>query len=111
MPPYWMEGSCSNTTHGPAHLVYYGANIFSFLNVWKTINYDVYSFGSGTTGRTSTSAYLDVFHKFAWKGNDSGTYEMYLDGSLFGSRTYTSTLAVQYFLLLYTTLTKERPDN
>ena len=111
MPKYWVEGSCANTTQGPAHIVFYGANAFALINIWKTATKTVYAFGTGTAGQTSTEAYLDVFHDFAWKGGGSGAYDMYLDGNLFGSRTYTQTGAIQLFSLLYTTLKGERPDS
>lgn len=111
MPQYWVEGSCANTTNGPAHIVLYGANIFALLNVWKAATKTVYAFGAGTAGQTSTEAYLDVFHDFTWKGTGGGAYDLYIDGSLFGSRTYTQTNAIQLFSLLYTTLTGERPDS
>lgn len=52
-----------------------------------------------------------MFHDFAWKGGGSGAYDMYIDGNLFGSRTYPQTSEVKLFSLLYTTLTGERPDS
>ena len=88
----------------------YAANVFNSVGIWKPANRNTYAFGTGNTGYTTTTAELDVFHRFAWKGSGSGTYEMYLDGSLFGSRKFSVSASVIKFLLLYTTLTGERPN-
>lgn len=111
MPQYWLEGSCANTNQGPAHLTMYGANIFNAINIWKPATKNIYAFGTGNSGYTTTTTDLDVFHGFTWKGSGNGTYEMYIDGSLFGSRQFTASASIILFLLLYTTLTGERPDN
>lgn len=109
MPQYWLEGSCANTNQGPAHLTMYGANIFNAISIWKPANRNIYAFGTGNTSYTTTTAELDVFHRFAWKGTGTGTYDMYIDGSLFGSRQFSGSASVIKFLLLYTTLTGDRP--
>ena len=44
-----------------------------------------------------------------WKNAGSGVREMYMDGSMIGSRTYEVTNPIAFFRLLYTTLTGDRP--
>ena len=108
-PGFQAEFSVNDTTAGPAIGVYCGVNIFNAINFWKPANTNVYAFGLGTAGYTSISADIDTFHRMLWKNAGSGVREMYMDGSMIGSRTYEVTNPIAFFRLLYTTLTGDRP--
>lgn len=108
-PGFQAEFSVNDTTAGPAIGVYCGVNIFNAINFWKPANTNVYAFGLGTAGYTNISADIDTFHRMLWKNAGSGVREMYMDGSIIGSRTYEVTNPIAFFRLLFTNLTGDRP--